>query len=169
MKDIRKLNKILNLGSVLFLNLVPGHLVATLNKFLERTRNNHQLSCKVKLSLCFNWAPRHEDVLGEWSYSSMHTLTSALDGGEWLASRSGRLTPRERAHGTHWIRGWMGPRAVVDAVVKRKIPSPCQESNPRTPIVQPIAQRYTDWAVTALICHVVSFKFGLGMRTEYCQ
>jgi hypothetical protein len=30
------------------------------------------------------------------------------------------------------------------AVVKRKIPSPRRESNPRTPIVQPVAQRYTD-------------------------
>jgi hypothetical protein len=36
-----------------------------------------------------------------------------------------------------------GPRAVLDAVVKRKIPSPRRESNPRTPIVQPVAQRYT--------------------------
>jgi hypothetical protein len=35
--------------------------------------------------------------------------------------------------------------------VKRKIPSPNpQESNPRTPIVQTVAQRYTDWAITAL-------------------
>jgi hypothetical protein len=25
---------------------------------------------KVKLSLCVNWAPRHEAVLGEWRYSS---------------------------------------------------------------------------------------------------
>jgi hypothetical protein len=45
---------------------------------------------------------------------------------------------------THWIGGWVGTRAVTDAVVKRKIPSPRRESNPRTPIVQPVAQRYTD-------------------------
>jgi hypothetical protein len=32
-----------------------------------------------------------------------------------------------------------GPRAVLDAVVKRKIPSPRRESNPRTLIVQPVA------------------------------
>jgi hypothetical protein len=38
----------------------------------------------------------------------------------------------------------MGPRAVLDAVVKRKIPSPRRESNLRTPIFQPVAQRYTD-------------------------
>jgi hypothetical protein len=36
----------------------------------------------IKFSLCFNWAPRHEGVLREWSYSSTHSLTSALDGGE---------------------------------------------------------------------------------------
>jgi hypothetical protein len=38
----------------------------------------------------------------------------------------------------------VGPRAVLDAVVKRKIPSLRWESNHRTPIVQPAAQRYTD-------------------------
>jgi hypothetical protein len=32
----------------------------------------------------------------------------------------------------------VGPRAVLDAVVKRKIPSPRRESNPRITIVQPV-------------------------------
>jgi hypothetical protein len=59
----------------------------------------------------------------EWRYRSTHSLTSALDGGEWSASRPGRFTPRKRAPCTHWIGGWEGPRAVLDAVVKRKIPS----------------------------------------------
>jgi hypothetical protein len=77
-------------------------------------------------------------------YRSSHSLASALDGGEWSASRPGRFTPRERASGTDWIGGWVGPRAVLDAVVKRKIPSPRRESNPRNPIVQLVAQRYTD-------------------------
>jgi hypothetical protein len=88
--------------------------------------------------------------------SSTHSLTLALDGGEWSASRPGRFTPKERAPGTHWIGGWVGPRAVLDAVVKRKIPSPCRESNPRTPIVQLVAQRYTDWATTALYGYVLA-------------
>jgi hypothetical protein len=96
---------------------------------------------KVKLSLCFlNWAPRHEGVLREWMYSSTHSLTSALDRGDWSATRPGRFTPREGAPGTHWIGSWVGPRAILDAVVKRKIPSPRRESNLRTPIVQPVAQ-----------------------------
>jgi hypothetical protein len=75
-------------------------------------------------------------------YSSTYSLTSALDGGEWSDSRPGRFTPMERAPRTHWIEGWMGPRASIDAVVKRKIPSLHRESNPRTPIVQPVAQHY---------------------------
>jgi hypothetical protein len=33
----------------------------------------------------------------------------------------------------------VGPRAVLDAVVKRNIPNLGRESNPRTPIVQPLA------------------------------
>jgi hypothetical protein len=43
-----------------------------------------KVKVKVKLSLCFNWAPRHEGVLGEWRYSFTHSLTSALDGGGQL-------------------------------------------------------------------------------------
>jgi hypothetical protein len=89
---------------------------------------------------------------GEWMYSSTHALTSALDEGDWSASRPGRFTPRERAPGTHWIGGWVGPRAVLDAVVKRKIHSPRRESNPSTPIVQPVAQRYTDFADQTFLC-----------------
>jgi hypothetical protein len=55
------------------------------------------------------------------------------------------LPPGERDPGTHWIGDWVGHIAVLDTVVKRKIPSSRRESNPRTPIVQPVAQRYTDW------------------------
>jgi hypothetical protein len=68
------------------------------------------------------------------------------------------LPPRERATDTHWTGGWVGPRAVLDAVVKRKIPSPHRESNPDLPIVQPIASRYTDWAIPAhkIISDIIS-------------
>jgi hypothetical protein len=44
----------------------------------------------------------------------------------------------------------VGTRTTLDAVVKRKIPSPRRESNPRIPIVQPVAQRYTLRAITSL-------------------
>jgi hypothetical protein len=52
----------------------------------------------------------------------MHSLPSALDTGERSASRPGRFTPREVAPLPHWIGGWVDPRAVLDAMVKRKIP-----------------------------------------------
>jgi hypothetical protein len=38
-------------------------------------------------------------------------LTSALAGGEYSAIHPGRFTPGERTLGTHWIGGWVGPRA----------------------------------------------------------
>jgi hypothetical protein len=82
--------------------------------------------------------------MGGVGYSSIHSLTLALDGGEWSASRPYRFTPRERDPCTHWIGSWVSPRVVLDEVVKRKIPSPLRESNPRTPTVQPVAQRYTN-------------------------
>jgi hypothetical protein len=55
-------------------------------------------------------------------------LTSDLDGGEGSASHPARFTL-----GTHWIGGWAGTRASLDAVTKRKIPDPCRESNPDRP------------------------------------
>jgi hypothetical protein len=53
-----------------------------------------KVKIKVKLSLCFNYAPRHEGVLGEWRYSSTHSFTSGLDEGEWATSCPGHFTPR---------------------------------------------------------------------------
>jgi hypothetical protein len=44
----------------------------------------------------------------------------------------------------------VGLRTVLDAVVKRLVPSLRRKSNPKTPIVQPVYQRYTDCAITAL-------------------
>jgi hypothetical protein len=45
-------------------------------------------------------------------------LTSTLYGDEWSVLRPGRFTPRERASGTLSIGGWLGSRAILDAVVK---------------------------------------------------
>jgi hypothetical protein len=60
-------------------------------------------------------------------------LTSTLGGGEWLFSRLGHFTHGEKALGTHWMGGWMGLRAGLDAVAERKIPCPCRQSNPGRP------------------------------------
>jgi hypothetical protein len=67
-------------------------------------------------------------------------LTSALDGGEWSASRPCRFTSGERAPGTYWVGGWVGPRAAFDSVEKRKIVH-CLESNPGRPARSPSLYR----------------------------
>jgi hypothetical protein len=76
---------------------------------------------------------------------------------------SGQLqAPAALPPGTHWIGDWVGPRAVLDAVVKRKISSPRRESNPRTPIIQPVASSYTDWAIVVLLsraAHIFDFFY----------
>jgi hypothetical protein len=66
--------------------------------------------------------------------------TSALVGGEWSASRTGRLTRGETAHGTHLIGDWVGPRAGLDDVEKILDPA-----GTRTPTPRP-SSRYTDCA-----------------------
>jgi hypothetical protein len=47
-------------------------------------------------------------------------LTWALAGGECSALRPGRCTPGERVPGTHWIGGWVDPKAGLDGLEKRK-------------------------------------------------
>jgi hypothetical protein len=87
------------------------------------------------MSLCFNWAPRHEGVLGEWRYNCT-SLTLALDGGEWSASHPGRFT-----HGKEpLVRRLGGPQCRSGRADEKN-----SQSLPRLepPIIQPVARRYT--------------------------
>jgi hypothetical protein len=45
-------------------------------------------------------------------------LISALVRSEWSASRPGRFTTGKTALGTHWIGGWVGPRAGLTHMKK---------------------------------------------------
>jgi hypothetical protein len=59
----------------------------------------------------------------------------------WVASFTHwRFTPRETASGTHRIGNWVGPRAGIDTVVKRKNSQPLSGHVP--PFIQPVVQRY---------------------------
>jgi hypothetical protein len=68
---------------------------------------------------------------GSGGITPTRSFISALNEFEWSDSRPSRFNPRERAPATHWIAGWVDPRAGLDTVVKRKIPSPCQNSSPQ--------------------------------------
>jgi hypothetical protein len=77
----------------------------------------------------------------EWRYSSTHSLNSEIDGGVWSASRTYCLIPRERAHVTRCMGGWVGPRDGLDAVVKKKFPAPVGTRNPDHPARSPALYR----------------------------
>jgi hypothetical protein len=48
----------------------------------------------------------------------------------------------------------VGPRVILDTVVKRKIPSPHRESNPRTQIVQPARKIHFEESKSNLPTHI---------------
>jgi hypothetical protein len=87
----------------------------------QKKKNLSYIICdiklKVKLSLSFNWASHLDGVLEDCRHKSTYCLTSALDGGEWLASRPGRFNSTEGSPSTHCIGGWVGPRAGLDSVL----------------------------------------------------
>jgi hypothetical protein len=70
----------------------------------------------------------HRGAWGERRYSSYPLLTSALDGGEWSASRQGKDLS------THWIGGWVGPRAGLDQILEEKILCLYRGTNPGRPV-----------------------------------
>jgi hypothetical protein len=56
-------------------------------------------------------------VYGRVDVSIHIFLTSELAGGEWSDSRLCRFTPGERAPDTHFIGGWVDPRAGLNEVI----------------------------------------------------
>jgi hypothetical protein len=79
-------------------------------------------------------------------YSSYSFMTSALDAGEWSASRPRDRTPPR----THCTGGWVGPRAGLDTEARGKILCLCWVSNLDRLVVQSVARHYTDWATWLL-------------------
>jgi hypothetical protein len=67
-------------------------------------------------------------------------------------------TPEKQAHGTHWIRDWVGPRAGLDAVEKRK-PYPPRPSSPQ-PIVIPteLSRSLSLWLMSQMKETFLSYK-----------
>jgi hypothetical protein len=103
------------------------------------------ISClvKVRLSLCLiEEAPRHEVIWGSGGRAPPF-LNSALDGSEWSASRSCRFPPGERTLCRYWIKGWVGLKAGLNSVGQKSL----TPSGTRTPAVQSVTRRYTDWAI----------------------
>jgi hypothetical protein len=57
------------------------------------------------------------------------------------------LYPRgKNPPGTHCTRGWMGPKAGMNAKARKKSSAPVGDW---TPIVEPVVRHYTAWATGA--------------------
>jgi hypothetical protein len=88
-----------------------------------------QMPCKVKLSRYMPW--RH---MGGKEEKLLLILNLSTRWG-WVVSVMPRLyfTPGERTPGTHWIGGWVDPRASMHAGARRKMLCPCRGSSPDCP------------------------------------
>jgi hypothetical protein len=64
--------------------------------------------------------------------------------------------PRGKDPRYHWIGGWVGPRAGLDAETRRKSSAPVGD---RTPIVQPVVRHYTAWATAAPVFFALRTEF----------
>jgi hypothetical protein len=62
-------------------------------------------------------------------FASTFSLTLALAGGEWSASRPCRFTPCETAPGTHWIGGWVDTGASLPGLELQPLGSPARSQS----------------------------------------
>jgi hypothetical protein len=71
------------------------------------------IKVKGKVVTVLLFLTEHHAMKAYWESGSIAplTLTSALDGCEWSASRPGRFTPNERDPATYWIWDCVGPTA----------------------------------------------------------
>jgi hypothetical protein len=91
---------------------------------------------KQKLS---HYTPRR--VLGVRMYSSYSLSASALDGGEWSASRPGRaIAPVPVVQEAGWASAPVWTQRLEESFFRL-----CRGSNLDLPVVQPVARHYTDW------------------------
>jgi hypothetical protein len=83
-----------------------------------------------------------EALLGDRRYSSYCFLTSALEGGEWSASRPGRALAADKEPPVPIVQeaGW-APEPVWTQRLKEKS---CACVGDRTPAVRSIVRHYTD-------------------------
>jgi hypothetical protein len=66
-------------------------------------------------------------------------LNLSSNGGKWIAFHSYPFTAWEILPGTHWVGGWVGPRAGLDVMEKHKMSCPCSELNSDSSAVQTVA------------------------------
>jgi hypothetical protein len=86
-------------------------------------------------------------AVGERNYYAYSFSISALDGGEWPASRSGRALAPGKGLPIPKVQeaGWV-PEPVWTQRLEEKSFRLCRGSNFDCPVVRSVARHYTDWA-----------------------
>jgi hypothetical protein len=90
-------------------------------------------------------------------------LISALDGGEWSAAA---LPPGERAPLFPLDRRLGGPQSQSELYGEEKNLALAKNG---TLAIQPVARRYTIWAILALICFILPYWCLLCKLCLYCE
>jgi hypothetical protein len=113
-----------------------------------RKRMTNRKNIRKKKGKAVRYAP-YRDSLGDRRYSSYSFLTSALEGGEWSASRPGRALPPGKLTPVPTVQeaGW-APQPVWKQRLEEKSSASVGD---RTPAVQAVVRHYTDWATPAHI------------------
>jgi hypothetical protein len=115
------------------LNWLPGTICCWMTYKSEIFSWSLNCFCRLYQCVCWRHLALSQIITHIWGVEVyLHPFLTALDGGEWSDSRPGRFNPRERARDINWIGDCVEPRAGLDAVVKRKIPSLCWKSNHRS-------------------------------------
>jgi hypothetical protein len=81
---------------------------------------------------------------GEWGRGFFSFKTSALDGGEWSASRPGRALPPAKTPGIHCTGGWVVPRAALETEAREKNIFPLPGIEPRS-LGRPVRSQTLYW------------------------
>jgi hypothetical protein len=136
------------------------HVVPSLQSFKTKFCTHFSsLSCplnpssslsKVRfwLKVKYKAVPQHLYRSGrERSYSSYSFMTSAIEWGEWSASRPGRALALGKGPPVPIAQepGW-APEPVWTHRLEEQSSCLCRRSNLDRPVVQSVARRYTDWA-----------------------
>jgi hypothetical protein len=115
----------------------PGISLAEWQNYIQLRITTHlYVNIRLRLSSpCAFFLTEHHAMKVYWGSGGIAQRILDLDTRwRWVVSLTPRpLYPRERAPGTHWIGGWGGgPREKFPVTTET-----------RTPIIQPVAQRYT--------------------------
>jgi hypothetical protein len=138
----------------------------TIGKFHRRSPGKQPKHTKPKYCAHMDWDPvkavplQQLRRLRERRYSSYSFTTSALDGGEWSASRPGRALPPGKGPPIPIVQEvrWAAELVWTQRLEEKSFRL-CRGSNLYRLVVQPVVRHYTDWATPAHIDTQYMVKF----------